>query len=44
VEYVFSKHHCQAEVSVIAVIASTTYMAIVELFDEWPAPSDPSMR
>ena len=48
VENVFSEHYCQPEVffcswyyanfGAIAVIASTTYMTIAELFDEWSAP------
>ena len=39
---------CQAEVfcvnfGAIAVIASMTYMTIMELFDEYPAPFSPEM-
>ena len=51
VEYVSSKCYCHAEVfcsrhancGAIAVIASMTYMTIVELFDEYPAPFSPEM-
>jgi len=32
-----------ANCGAIAVIASTTYMTIVELFDEYPAPFSPEM-
>ena len=50
-EYVSSEHYCQAEVfcswymQVVEplVIASTTYMTIVDLFDEYPAPFSPEM-
>jgi len=49
VEYVSSEHYCQAEVfcswyrvyancGAIGVIASTTYMTMVELFDEYHLP------
>ena len=32
-----------ANCGAIAVIASTTYMTVVELFDEYPAPFYPEM-
>jgi len=32
-----------ANCGAIAVIASTTYMTIMELFDEYPAPFSPEM-
>ena len=40
-----SEHYCHGEVycGAIAVIATTTYMTIVELFDEYPAPFSPEM-
>ena len=44
VEHVSSEHYCHAEVfcsanyGAIAVIASTTYMTIMELFNECPTP------
>ena len=32
-----------ANCGAIAVIANTTYMTIMELFDEWPTPSSHEM-
>ena len=41
----FSVHdiHIYANCGAIAVIESTTYMTIMELFDEWPALSSHEM-
>ena len=52
VEHIPSEHYCQAEVfcscytqncGAIAVIASTTYMTILEIFDECLTPSSPEI-
>jgi len=42
-EYASSEHHCHANCGAIALITSTTYMTIVELFDEYPVPFSPEM-
>ena len=40
---VFCSCYMYANCGAIAVIASTTYMTIMELFDEYPAPISPEM-
>ena len=40
---VFCSCYVYTNCGAIVVIASTTYIAIVELFDEWPAPSSHEM-
>ena len=47
VEYVSSEHYCHDICKYVepfqSLHASTTYMTIVELFDEYPSPSSPEM-